>query len=278
MNVETDQIACDDDLTARRARRERVWNEIRARAHQRGISEDELQRFRSYLSVNLKLDEPSYVDRMQRPRNYFPGLEALPVHETSKFPWALEIEEKFDTIRDELFRHSSSLTLDVHPQDLADKGKWSVLYFFAGGMQTEVTRQACPTITKILDRVAGTGQAGNTYLSVLQGGTHIQQHFGPTNARLRCHVGLSVPEGAKIRIGEDIYRWRDGKCLVFDDAYEHEVWNDSDRDRSVLIIDFWHPGMTEAECWAMVEARAMPDGLVDFSPDSSTVRAVSATV
>lgn len=276
MNTGTDQVARNDDMSARRDRRDRVWNEICQRAHQRGISKGELERFRSYLSVNLKLDEPSYVADMQRPRNFFPGLEALPVHETSKFPWAVEVERNFDAIRDELFRYSSSLTLDSHPQDLADRGKWSVLYFFAGGTQTEVTRRACPIITEILDDVAGTGQAGNTYLSVLEGGTHIQKHFGPTNARLRCHLGLSVPEGAKIRIGEDIYRWEDGKCLIFDDAFEHEVWNDSDQERAVLIIDFWHPDMTEAECWAMVEARAMPDGLVDFSPDSSSVRTVRA--
>ncbi|NIP76307.1 MAG: hypothetical protein GTN90_10120, partial [Xanthomonadales bacterium] len=77
---------------------------------------------------------------------------------------------------------------------------------------------------------------------------------------------------ARIRIGQDIYHWETGKCLIFDDGYEHEVWNDSESERIVLIIDLWHPDMTPAECWALDTARRMAIPLQDFSPDSSTMR------
>ena len=29
--------------------------------------------------------------------------------------------------------------------------------------------------------------------------------------------------------------------LVFDDSYEHEVFNKTDEERVVLLIRFWHP-------------------------------------
>ncbi|CAN0545528.1 unnamed protein product, partial [Ectocarpus sp. 8 AP-2014] len=32
-----------------------------------------------------------------------------------------------------------------------------------------------------------------------------------------------------------------GKCLVFDDCYEHEVWNKTERERVLLLFDLWHP-------------------------------------
>jgi beta-hydroxylase len=35
--------------------------------------------------------------------------------------------------------------------------------------------------------------------------------------------------------------WEPGKCLVFDDFFPHEVWNDTDEQRVVLIFDFERP-------------------------------------
>jgi aspartyl/asparaginyl beta-hydroxylase (cupin superfamily) len=34
---------------------------------------------------------------------------------------------------------------------------------------------------------------------------------------------------------------------VFDDSIEHEVWNDSDTPRAVLIFDIWSPYLSPAE-------------------------------
>jgi ornithine lipid ester-linked acyl 2-hydroxylase len=36
-------------------------------------------------------------------------------------------------------------------------------------------------------------------------------------------------------------RWEEGRCVVFDDTYRHEVWNDSDEVRAVLLIDVHRP-------------------------------------
>jgi beta-hydroxylase len=35
--------------------------------------------------------------------------------------------------------------------------------------------------------------------------------------------------------------WREGEAFVFDDTYEHEVWNDGAEDRVVLLLDFERP-------------------------------------
>ena len=40
--------------------------------------------------------------------------------------------------------------------------------------------------------------------------------------------------------------WREGECLVFDDAAEHEAWNRSGATRLVLLLDFLRPGVTSA--------------------------------
>lgn len=42
----------------------------------------------------------------------------------------------------------------------------------------------------------------------------------------------------------------EGKCVVFDDSFQHEAFNDCDiasPPRVVLVIDFWHPDFTDDE-------------------------------
>ena len=65
--------------------------------------------------------------------------------------------------------------------------------------------------------------------------------------RLRCHLGVDVPERCGLRVGGELLAWREGKCLVFDDSLTHEVWNEGDRPRVALVVDTWHPGLLPAE-------------------------------
>jgi aspartyl/asparaginyl beta-hydroxylase (cupin superfamily) len=59
---------------------------------------------------------------------------------------------------------------------------------------------------------------------------------------------VKVPDGdCAIRVGDETRRWHEGKCLVFDDYFEHEAWNRTDEDRLVLIVDLWHPGLSATE-------------------------------
>ena len=90
-------------------------------------------------------------------------------------------------------------------------------------------------------------------ISVLLPGTHIRPHTGTTNARVRTHLGVAVPDGdAAIRVTdaggtEGVHRWEVGKVLAFDDSFEHEVWNRAESARVVIILDFWHPLISAAD-------------------------------
>jgi aspartate beta-hydroxylase len=82
----------------------------------------------------------------------------------------------------------------------------------------------------------------------MRGDTHIAAHRGPTNLRLRCHLGIVVPEGdCGIRVGDELGRWQAGRCIVFDDHFNHEAWNHTAAERIVLIVDLWHPDLSADE-------------------------------
>lgn len=47
-----------------------------------------------------------------------------------------------------------------------------------------------------------------------------------------------------MRIDNQKILWGEGKAVVFDDTYEHEVWNNSNQVRVVLLIDIIRPFKT----------------------------------
>jgi len=78
-----------------------------------------------------------------------------------------------------------------------------------------------------------------------------------------------VPEGdCCIRCGDEPpRRWAEGGLLLFDDSFEHEVWNLTKQPRVVLIVDLWHPGLdTDAKRLAALQTDAEREcylGVVD---------------
>lgn len=50
-----------------------------------------------------------------------------------------------------------------------------------------------------------------------------------------------------MRVATEKKAWEENKVVVIDTTFEHETGNASEEDRYVLIIDFWHPDLTEAE-------------------------------
>jgi len=89
----------------------------------------------------------------------------------------------------------------------------------------------------------------HAFFSALAPDSHITAHYGPTNKKLRCHLPLHVGTGgAWLRVGAQRRAFQEGKCLVFDDSHEHEAANDDPlTPRVVLIVDFWHPDLSDVE-------------------------------
>ena len=68
-----------------------------------------------------------------------------------------------------------------------------------------------------------------------------------SNLKLAVHLALLIPASCGIRVGAETRHWEEGKCLIFDDSFEHEAWNRSAELRAVLIVEAWNPGLTGVE-------------------------------
>ena len=81
------------------------------------------------------------------------------------------------------------------------------------------------------------------FFSILDPGKSIPAHHGPFYGFLRYHLGLIVPktDPPSIRVKDKIYTWKEGESILFDDTWEHEVYNKSSEMRVVLLIDILRP-------------------------------------
>lgn len=121
----------------------------------------------------------------------------------------------------------------------ADKN-WKVYYLYAMGEKPSANRDKCPRTAAALDEVPGLFQA---FFSILDGGKSVPAHCGPYRGYIRYHLGLVVPEvdPPSIRVKDQVYTWKEGESVLFDDSWEHEVVNKCAADRVVLIVDVRRP-------------------------------------
>jgi beta-hydroxylase len=156
-------------------------------------------------------------------------------------PWVAPIEAATADIRAELDHLVDAgirfpETSEVVGQDQGNEGSWSTYMLCSYGSWLEFNCARCPVTTALVRAVPGVEIAG---FAVLAAGSHLPRHRGPTTS-LRYHLGLRVPEppgSCRIEIGDGRHEWAEGRSLVFDDAVEHEAWNDSDDDRYVLFVE-----------------------------------------
>ncbi len=179
---------------------------------------------------------------------FYPGLTSRPWYDPSAFPLARALETHYAEIRRELLELDPA-GFHQESERIERTGSWDVLLLYERGRENRENRARCPVTARIIETNNTVRTlAGLIYVSRMRPGTHIAAHRGPTNMRLRCHLGLQVPQGdCAIRVGNDTRGWREGACIVFDDYYEHEAWNHTSEDRVVLIVDLWHPDLTSTE-------------------------------
>lgn len=117
---------------------------------------------------------------------------------------------------------------------------WKVFMLYAMGLKPESNRAQCPKTCAILDQIPNLWQA---FFSILDPGKSIPPHEGPYKGYLRYHLGLKIPDNnpPTIRVKDRFYTWKTGEAVLFDDSWEHEVINESEQLRAILIVDVMRP-------------------------------------
>jgi beta-hydroxylase len=190
--------------------------------------------------------------RVRWPLNRFLARQSLigaePFFEPEQVPGLDLLRDNWETIRDEVRvvmadRETVPPLGRVSPDHrrIASTSAWKSFFFTGYGYRAKANRARCPKTAALLDRVPNLVVA---FFSIFEPGTHVVPHHGVTTALLNVHLALLVPEGpgrCEIRV-EDKYRgWMPGEYLVFDETFQHEVWNETNEPRVVLFLQVLRP-------------------------------------
>ncbi|XP_009330364.1 PREDICTED: aspartyl/asparaginyl beta-hydroxylase isoform X1 [Pygoscelis adeliae] len=216
---------------------------------------DALQRMgdkEAYKWYELGYQRGHFASVWQRSLYNVKGLKAQPwwtARETGYTELVKSLEKNWKLIRDDglaVMDKKRSLFLP-EDENLREKGDWSQFTLWQQGRKNENACKSVPKTCALLERFPeATGcRRGQIKYSIMHPGTHVWPHTGPTNCRLRMHLGLVIPkEGCRIRCAQENRTWEEGKVLIFDDSFEHEVWQDAENYRLIFIVDVWHPELT----------------------------------
>ncbi len=191
-------------------------------------------------------------ERILAPIERFIGRRSLVGDETffenERFPWIAHVEQNWQVIHEELERVLEDRDALPNFQDISkdqieitDDDRWKTFFLYGYGFQADLGVEMCPRTAALMREIPGMTTA---MFSILSPRKHILDHRGPYKGVLRYHLGLIVPrqaEACRIRVGDDIRHWERGQSMIFDDTFNHEVWNDTDETRVVLFVDVLRP-------------------------------------
>jgi ornithine lipid ester-linked acyl 2-hydroxylase len=175
-------------------------------------------------------------------------MDEMPILPNAEFPWTATLEAGTPAIRAEAQalledRMSVPSVREISPDHakIAVDEKWRSFFLWGYGVRIDANCARCPETARILEQVPGLLTA---FYSIMLAGAHVPRHTGPTKAILTTHLGLVIPaEPEKCHMdvsGRDVV-WREGRAVIFDDMFPHEVWNDSGEDRIILLLHIKRP-------------------------------------
>jgi ornithine lipid ester-linked acyl 2-hydroxylase len=131
--------------------------------------------------------------------------------------------------------------ISVDHEKIAVDERWRSFFLWGYGIRSNRNCARCPETARVLERIPGLLTA---MYSVMLPGAHVPRHNGPTKAIVTAHMGLIVPrerEKCRMAIGDHEVVWQEGQIAIFDDMFPHEVWNDTEDHRVILLLHLKRP-------------------------------------
>lgn len=176
-------------------------------------------------------------------------MPARTFYDPSEFEWAAPLQEAYPVIRAELegILGGDGQGFKGYLSEAQQRLEgWNTYNLFFYGRRFEDNCSRCPRTTALLESLPRF-ERDHIMFSALNPHSRIPPHTGPMNGIVRAHLAMVAPPGCYIRVGPDERGWVEGELLVFDDSFEHEVFNHSDHTRIVLFLNFWHPCFSREE-------------------------------
>jgi len=155
------------------------------------------------------------------------------------FPWTKEFEANHEAIFNELKQYLKAHNLIGYfiKSMVSRENSWKTIPLRTWGIQQFKNQKHFPITYSIIQKYP---QILSSSFNLLEAKSSILPHLGDTNTIYRCHLGLEIPAGmpdCAFRVKDEVRPWEKGKWLMFIDSYNHEAYNNSEKDRFIFVVD-----------------------------------------
>lgn len=195
---------------------------------------------------------PVVTEKMHEPcEEYIDNLTAKPWWDCTEFPsWLPDLEANSKYIRDELQsvlkKEDELFKGDSRYMGTMGAG-WTAFRLQRLGEWNRANTAIFPETTRIVKSLNIPLAVRGVMIAKQLPGSGVKPHSDGRNFILTCHLGLEIPEDCSITVAGQKKNWKQDKAIIFDTSFIHETENNSNQSRYVLIVDFWHPELSNEE-------------------------------
>lgn len=263
------------------------------------INIDRIRRFGE--SARGEIDPPAgYAPGHEPSEEHIEGLTAKPFWDVTDdpqlFPWAIQLEKNANIIQKE-FEQKLMINCDnnnnnneknIFASDSAWQNQvmgngWSAIRLQRLGIWNKENCREFPETYKLLQSLEIPLAVRGVCFAKQVPKSGVEPHSDGRNFILTTQLGLAVPVGCYIEVGDskngERRCWEKGKLTTIDTSFLHSTKNPSEtEDRYILIIDFWHPELSESEKTALEflydTRNKFESGLVPFRTPTNKSRQI----
>ncbi|XP_068613503.1 aspartate beta-hydroxylase domain-containing protein 2-like [Brachionichthys hirsutus] len=199
------------------------------------------------------------LSAIQKPHLFFlPDVPSVPFFPRDAHRHDIEVlEANYSKILDEFKAlYQRGIDSKLGWTSLGPKGQ-VVFPLYSAGVCVSGNCRSCPSTYRTLLSLRtfiSSNSLGSAGFCLLGPGATLGSSYGPTNTRLRCHLGLQTPSSCELVVGGEPQCWSEGHCLLVDDSFLHSVSHKGAQDagpRVIFSVDLWHPNVAAAERQAL---------------------------
>ena len=176
----------------------------------------------------------------------FSAVPAKPILDPRMLPELDALRDNWQVIRDEAvaLMDDGQIRAATGHNDLGFnsffKNGWKRFYVKWYAEPLPSAQAACPKTVALVESLPSVNAA---MFALLPPGAKLNRHRDPFAGSLRYHLGLVTPNSDDCRIYVDgqMYSWRDGQDLLFDETYIHSAENKTGTTRIILFCDVERP-------------------------------------
>lgn len=157
----------------------------------------------------------------------------------TQFRWSGRFKENLNLICNELesFLEQNKLDPYFNKQMTNERDVWKTVSLKTWGIELLKNQKHFPITTQLMNEFP---EIVSLSFNRLEPSGKILPHCGDTNAIVRCHLGLIIPEENErcyFTVRGESKPWKRGEWIIFTDAFVHEAINDTNEGRYILLMD-----------------------------------------